>query len=1044
MTGNKRNRSKKNKSAKTKKSTKQIIFTTIKFLLVTIFMVGFIVAGAVGGLVIAIAKGAPEVDPTLLIAGFTESSSILDENGTLIERIHTDEYRTFVPLDKIPKHVQNAFIAIEDERFETHPGIDIKRIGGALWADIKAGAKVQGASTITQQLVKNVYLFDQVDNENLLNDIKRKIQEAYLAIQIERELTKDQILEAYLNKISLGQGAHGVQAAAQTYFSKDAWDLTIAEAAMIASIAKNPPSYALFRSYPSESVDPLKYDIIKDVFVSGQRLTLVYNDNEKIVDRKNAVLSKMEELGYITSEESEKAKVIEIKEVLNPKKNVEENISSFFGDYVKSQVLQVLQTELGYSPERAMDALLGGGLKIYSTIDTDLQNRVEDVFNNFDQVLNDINDGRSPRLIDKSSFKNENIIDKNGNVIFYKMENLLTENSGLIINKGTYSLNEDGSLTINNRKLNVYPGTVDITDYYTLNENKNLMTVTLGSLDSKIDMTKEESKKIIISANYLSNNTDFYTIDENENLIISTKYFDDNYEGVIQPQSAVVIMDYRTGELKALVGARGSKDQSMVYNRATKAQRQPGSAIKPLSVYLPALDNGFTASTVIDDIIHFGENGSKWPQNWYEGSKLNYGGYAYGYWGLHTLRRSVELSINVNSVKVLEQIGVQTSLDYLDRMGLSDDIVTRDENNRYNDEGPGALGLGGLTNGLSPLNITAAYGSIANEGVYTEPLSFTKIEDKDGNIIFENKPKRNRVVSPQVAYLMTDILESTVSAGLGSRAMFDGAKNTLIPAAGKTGTTQGQGDAWFVGYTPYYAAGVWIGNDTYQIKLSEGSKIASEFWKVIMAEVHRDYEPKGFEAPDGFVKRNICIESGQLATDLCTQDPRGSMVRSEIFIKGTEPKEFCDAHVAVQIDISTGKLANEFCPEELVETLVLVDRPLPYDPNSPEYVAIEEATEKIVTVPYDYAYRVPTEVCDEHDQKTEFEEWVLEWKENGMKPEDIPQDLLERMEECNRQQEELRNQEDGELNPEDSEGQGDDTQDNGQEDSDVEIIDSID
>ncbi len=1044
MAENNKNSSAKNKSKESKKDTKKIILTSIKFLLVTIFMVGFIVTGAVAGLVIAVAKDAPEVDPTMLVASLNESSSILDADGNLIERIHTDEYRTVVPLDKIPKHVQDAFIAIEDHRFESHKGVDIRRIGGALWADIKARAPVQGASTITQQLVKNAYLLDRVDNENLINDIKRKIQEAYLAIQIERELTKEQILEAYLNKIHLGQEAYGVQAASQIYFSKNVWELSIAEASMIAGITKNPSRFSLYRSIPAEDIDNSKHDVIKDVVIYGSRYTLVYNDSERVIDRKNIILSKMNELDFITEQEYEEAKAVKIRDVLNPKKEEKENISSFFGDYVKGQVLDVFENELGYSNQMAKDTLFGGGLKIYATIDTELQNTMEGVFNNFDQIMNKINGDRSPRLIDKDSFKNENIINQHGKVIFYKKEKLLNENSDLTIDKGTYVLNDNGSLTINNRKLNIYPGTVDIVDYYTVNENNNLLICEMGSLDSRIDMTREDNGKIVISADYLANNNDFYTIDENENLIINSKYFDDNYEETLQPQSAVVIMDYRTGEIKALIGSRDNLEKSKTLNRATKSQRQPGSAIKPLSVYLPALDKGFeagyTPATVIDDIIHFGPDGSKWPQNWYEGSNYKHGKYAYGYWGLHTLRQSLEQSINVNSVKTLEQIGIKTSLNYLDKLGLSDDIVTSDENRRVNDENLSALGLGGFTKGVTPLNITAAYAAIANKGIYCEPIAFTKIEDKNGNVIYENTSDKNRVVSEQVAYLMSDILESTVSNGLAQRAQFDGANNTKIPAAGKTGTTQRKGDAWFIGYSPYYAAGVWIGNDTYEIKLSEGSRIASHFWSAIMSEVHKGYAPKSFEVPDGIVTLDICTQSGKLAGNLCAHDPRGSMVKSEIFIKGTEPREFCDAHKEVKINSSNGKLANEFCPEELVVTKVLVDRPLPYDPNSPEYLDIEKSTKKIVTIPYDYIYRVPTEVCDEHNKHTQFQEWINKWIENGSNPDEIPEDYIEEMRQYYK---ELESQENPD-NPDNNEGEENNSENGNEEDSDIETIDSED
>ncbi len=1033
----KNNTSRRSKSKSDKKQRK-IVSTVFKFLLVTILMVGFIAVGATAGLVIAIAKDSPEIDPSRIISSLSESSKILDSNGNLIERIHTEEYRTVVPLDRIPVHVRNAFIAIEDERFRSHKGVDLKRIGGALYADIKAGAPIQGASTITQQLVKNMYLLEEVDRDNLINDISRKIKEAYLAVQIERELTKDQILEAYINKIPLGQGAYGVQAAAKTYFSKDVSELTIAEAAMIAGITKNPSKYSLFRTISPNNVDESKHDVISEISIDGTRWVIIYNNSESVINRKNTVLSKMRELNYITEAEYLEAREVDIKSVLNPQKKEEENITSYFGDYVREQVLDALENELGYSKEKAQSLLFTGGLNIYSTIDTDLQRRIEGVFNNFDQILQPINGNISPRLIDETSIKNGNIVDKYETIIFYKKENILDENSNLKIGKGAYSFSDDGKLIITSRKIN--SRNKDIIDYYTINENKVLVTYKLGNLNlTNNDYIVGDKRELIINANFLNANKDFYTIDENNNLIINSGYFTHYTKGIIQPQAAVVITDYKTGELKALIGGRDVKDRR-VLNRATNSQRQPGSSIKPISVYLPALDSGmFTAASIIDDIMHFDEkSGTRWPKNWYENSIY----YNYAYRGLTTLRKSVEQSVNVNAVKVLEQIGIGTSLEYLDKMGLSDDIVTKDENKRYNDEIPAALALGGLTKGITPLNLTAAYGTIANQGIYVEPIAFTKIVDSEGTILYENKPTKHRVVDPQVAYLMTDILESTVSSGLGRRAMFDGAKNTSIPAAGKTGTTQNKGDAWFVGFTPYYASGVWIGNDTYQIKLSSGSSIAAEFWSAIMEEAHKGLDPKGFDVPDGFVEREICTVCGKLATDLCKRDPRGSKVRKEIFIRGTQPTEFCDVHVELEIDTSTGKLANEYCPPELVEKKVFIKRDLPYDPEDPVLQEmqlqllqqlkqeLEREVNKIITIPEDYLYRAPTEVCDEHveevnDEDEGFTDWLGDWIFGNNNNE---------------------NQEDENMQDETNSQQDNENQENSgnQEDSEVEVIDSID
>lgn len=980
---NSKSEKKSKQSKKSGKKSNRIGMKIFKFTLLTILLVAFISAGAIAGLVIAIAKDAPKIDPSTIISDLTESSVIVDESGNLIERIHTDEYRQVVSIDKIPNHVQKAFIAIEDERFETHKGIDIKRIFGALIADFKAGAPVQGASTITQQLAKNMYLLDEVDKSNIINDLSRKIKEAYLAIQIDRELTKDQILEAYLNNASLGQGAYGVQAAAKTYFSKDVSDLTIAEGAMIAGITKNPSRYPLFKTISPENAVGMDNDIIGEVVLEGKKYVMVYNDTESVIKRKNTVLAKMRELDYITEEEYQEAKNVDIRAALNPTRKEDKKISSYFGDYVKKQVLKVLQEEKGYSEERANRMLYNGGLEIVATIDPDLQSRVEEVFNNFDQVLDKYNTNENLRFVEGTSIKNGNIVDRYGNVIYYKKETLLNDEGFLIIDKGTYSITDNGNLVIENKKLNIYSKTVDIDDYYTVSPNNDLLSYQMGSLSLELDdYTKAEKtpKSITIKASYLNEHKDFYKIDSNNNLLINSRYFLNYGRPVLQPQSAVVIMDYRTGKIKAIIGGRDIEERKMSLNRAIDIDRQPGSAIKPLSVYMPALDSGqYTASTIIDDIIHYDAAGNRWPKNWYEGYK----NYQYAYRGLTTLRKSVEQSVNVNAVKVLENIGVNTSLDYLKNMGFDDALITKDENSRTNDENYAALALGGMSRGVSPLEMTTAYGVIANQGIYTEAIAFTKILDRDGNVIYENKADKHRVVSPQVAYLMSDILESTVRDGLGKKAMisevlFNSKKNDQIPTAGKTGTTQGKADAWFVGYTPYYTASVWIGNDA-NLTLPSGSTMAAVLWQKVLAEAHVGLEPKDFEAVEGFVTKNICIDSGKLAiSGLCDREVRGNRIRSEIFIKGTEPREFCDVHTEVTVDKNTALLATEYCPPELVENRVYIKRTLPYDAWDPDLIAFienslkdpanKDSVGKIFLIPKDYQYNAPVDYCTDHTE----------------------------------------------------------------------------
>lgn len=952
------NSSRENKKKRKNKKKKLSVF---RLIIVLILTVGFIGAGILGGYVLAVLKTVPEIDPTNIDDFLDQSSYILDENGNVIEKLLTVENRTSVSLDKIPKNLQKAFIAIEDERFETHIGVDIKGIFSAILDNIRArSATARGASTITQQLARNLYLTTE-------KSLERKIKEAYLAIQIEKQLTKDQILEAYLNRIYLGQGAYGVQEAAQTYFSKDVGELTLAECALIAGLTKNPHNLPPYKLYFPEDVDA-DDEVLGEVDVLGTRYLAVYNDAP--ISRQKLVLAKMLELEYITESEYEEALKQDIKSSIKPGKRELMGISSYFTDYVKTQVLNDLVDKAGYTKEEAENELYNGGLKIYTTMDLSLQQKVENAYERFGEILigDNLEKVKGPILVDWSVDKYDNIIGDDGKVVLYKKSNLIDDNGNLIIENGTYSLNDEGDLVIKNNKLNIYPKTVDIEDYYTIDNKKNLVKHVVGSIALTMDDYEvSESKELIIKSSFLKENSNFYGIDSNDNLLIRSKYFQNSdLTGTTQPQSAAVVIDYSTGHIKALVGGRDTEG-SRLFNRAI-SQRQPGSIIKPLAVYLPALDNGFTAADIIDDIPHYDKDGNLWPRNWYT-----------GYRGLMTLRESIEQSVNVNSVKMLSNIGINVSKEYLAKLGIikedgDDSFVSRQDNNRVNDENLAALGLGGMTKGLTPLEVTSAFGAIANNGIAIEPIAYTKVLDRYDNVILENKPNKTRVVSTEVSYILSDILRTTVSNGIAGRAKLR--NNLQIPVAGKTGTTQDKADVWFTGYTPYYVMGVWIGNDSPQIKLTKGSSVAAEFWSYLMTDLHEGLDSKDFEIPDNIVTRQICIESGKLATELCSHDPRGSMVRTEIFVKGTEPTETCDVHVEVPIDTSTGKIATEYCPEELVENKVFIKRDPPYNPE--EHNGI---------VPADYEYTVPEEECDEHTEpeidENDWFDWFDFWFNNN-------------------------------------------------------------
>ncbi len=890
-------------------------------MILVIFLVALIGTGAAAGMVLGALRTVEPIDPSKIYTLLDENSSILDKDGNLIEQIQSEGFRSIVKYEEIPEHLRNAFIAIEDQNFFNHRGISFKRIIKALWEDIKAGAPVQGASTITQQLAKNLYLSHD-------KKIERKIKEVYYAFQLERHLTKEQILEAYLNTAYLGAGAKGVQAAAHIYFSKDVQDLDLAESALLASITKNPLKYSPLKRLEKEDIDPNKHYVIDD---SDELYTMVYDDGYK--ERYQLVLKTMREQNMITDEEYHQAMQEDLREHLNPGKLESQEISSFFVDKVKSDVVEALIKELGKTEDEALDMLYNGGLKIYSTIDIEMQKKLEEAYQNPNNF---------PSLVARKDSAG-NIIGANKKILLYSYNNLVNSNGQLIIPKSDFGYDSSGNLILHKNKRLLFDTLykegeakgirISVRDSYTQNSSKQLMLLKGGPIQVPSEYSRyDDDKNVIIHKEFLSAQPEFASTDGSGNLLIGKDYFSISDKGVLQPQSAAVIIDYHSGEIKALIGGREITGRKL-YNRAIQP-RQPGSAIKPLSVYTPAIDNGWTAADVVDDVPHYDHNGRLWPKNAYS-----------GYRGLSTLREAVQDSINVIAVKMVENIGIQTSIDYLKKMG----ITTVQETGKNNDANLAAMGLGGMTKGISPLELTAAYGSLANGGVYISPKSFVKITDRNDNLLLENTSYKARVVGDDVAFIITDMMRSVISSGTGQRANLG-----AMPAAGKTGTTSNNYDAWFVGYTPYYVCGVWIGNDV-QIQLSSGSGASAGLWKTIMSSIHAGLPSKNFQKPDNIISIAVDTKSGKLPTELSRMDPRGT-VRQEYFIKGTEPKEYDDVHVLVEVDISTNKRATPYCPATLVEKRVFVQRPIPYSPSKNGGI-----------VPRDYSYEAPGGYCDIHD-----------------------------------------------------------------------------
>ena len=944
-------------------------FTLKKLLVITLMTVLIsltLFAGSVGLAFVNILTTAPEIDPYSINSGFEETSLIFDKDKNLLEKVETAEYRTFVKLNKVPQYLKDAFISIEDERFYEHPGVDPKGILSSLYENFKAGGVVRGASTITQQLIKNTFL----SNEQTLT---RKLKEIYLALNLETKLSKDQILESYLNMISLGQNSYGVQEASRTYFSKNVDEINIAQAALLAGIVKGPNIYQ-----PFYRVSPLKFDEatmrkIGETEILGEKYILVFNT--KSVQRQKVILKKMLELGKINQTEYNEAINFDVVASLKPSAKKETEITSYATDYVKNQVVEDLMEKYQITKQKAQERLFTGGLRIYSTIDTKVQKDLDEVNRNFNGILlGDLKRYKAPLLVDRNLDKAGNIVDKDGNLVYYKKENLLTDDGYLFIPKGEFSINANGDLAITSSRILAYKKSTDIQDYYTIDGSKNLLTHRVGGLAvPDAYYLRQARHSLIIKAEFFEKNDKFYKVNETGNLFINPEYFYNNKTGLVQPQSATVIMDYKTGHIVAMIGGRDVKG-SRILNRATDTARQPGSSMKPLAVYLPALDNGFTAASPILDIPMITADGKVWPNNVYTGFK-----------GITTLRESLIYSINVSSARTLKKIGIPTSIKYLKKLGIineenpsKDNFVQASENKTHNDENLASLALGGMTKGVSPLDMTAAYSAIANDGVYNEPIIYTKVLDKDGNIVLEKEAKQRRVVSPQIAYVMKDILRSTAYEHTGKNAIIKGQAS-----AGKTGTTDYNADFWFVGFTNYYTAATWMGNDSPKITITQNSWLAAKLWGHIMTKIHQDKESKPqFAQPDGIVKAYVCTKSGKKPNQFCSSDPRG-VVREEIFAKGTEPTETCNVHVALEVNSSNNKLATEFTPEELKITKVFTALNPAYKPS--EHNGI---------LPKDYSYYPPVQSDTQEDLNNYNQEHGIDLNEEGTNWNDVITDLI--------------------------------------------------
>ena len=713
--------------------------------------------------------------------------------------------------EELPQDLIDAFVAIEDARFWTHKGIDFRAIMRAV-IGVLTNDPAGGGSTLTQQLIKN-NVFAGGNEDTFGETLERKIQEWYLAVQLEQTMSKEIILKNYLNTINLGNNTLGVKSAAKRYFDKEVSDLTLSECTVIAGITQNPSKF-----------NPIS---------EKGRI-----NNE---DKRRVILQYMYEQGYITKEEQEEALADDVySRIQNVDLVTKENETpySYFTDELTEQVMEALQEKLGYTETQAYNLLYSGGLSIYTTQDPHLQAIVDEEVNNPD----------------------------NYDVVYYAPDYRLSVQ------------HDDGTTT-----------------HYSDESMKNYFRNDLGqsSYNGLFDSREEAAEAIETYKAAM--------VKESDTILGESIHY------VLEPQLSFVLMDQATGHVKAINGGRGDKEVSLSLNRATNVLRQPGSTFKVITAFAPAIDTcGETLSTVYYDAPY--TVGSKTFRNWYSS----------GYKGYSTIRDGIVYSMNIVAVRCLmETVTPELGVEYARNFGITSLTETD-----YN----AATALGGLTNGVSNLELTGAYAAIANGGVYTEPIFFTKILDHDGKVLLENKPETKRVLKDSTAFLLTDAMAQSMessrmyaSPGVNLNSTSPAANIPGMSNAGKSGTTTSNNDIWFVGYTPYYTAGIWSGCDDNQKISAIGSSTSyhKRIWRQIMTRVHEGLADTGFPVPDSVETAQVCRKSGMLPSPgVCEHDARGSAVYTEYFAVGTVPTEVCSNHVLGTVCAESGGTPTEFCPEE--------------------------------------------------------------------------------------------------------------------------------
>lgn len=809
-------------SSSSKKYKNKFLLGFFKTLFIFICVFGVVGVSIGFGMFKGIIDSAPDIDiESIVPQGF--ATTVYDSAGNLTDTLVTaGSNRDPATYDELPQDLIDAFVAIEDSRFWSHNGIDLRSIVRAVKGVLTGDSSAGGGSTLTQQLIKN-NVFDGGREASFGEKIERKFQEQYLAVKLTKSMDRKLILTNYLNTINLGSNALGVKVAARRYFNKEVSDLTLSECTVIAGITQSP-----------------------------SRLNPITGREENQAKRK-IILQYMFEQGYITKDEQEEALADDVySRIQNVNMIAKENNTipySYFTDELIDQVKQALMEKLGYTETQAHNLLYSGGLQITTTQDPVLQKIVDEEVNNPDNYT----------VVRYSIEYRLSVTHEDGTTTHYSQENIKAWHKN-VLNDTHYS----------------------------------------GLYNSE----EETQADVDAYKAYLLKDTD--------------TVIGERLTNILQPQVSFVLMDQATGQVKAINGGRGEKKDSLTLNRATNTKRQPGSTFKVITAFAPAIDTcGSTLGSVYYDAPY--TVGKKTFRNWYSS----------GYQGYSNIREGIVYSMNIVAVRcMMETVTPQLGVEYAKNFGITT-LTSTDYN--------AATALGGITDGVTNLELTSSFAAIANAGVYTKPIFFTKIVDHNGKILISNEPETHRVLKDSTAFLLTDAMEESMESSrkfaragaapgsTGTRANIPGMTN-----AGKSGTTSINNDIWFIGYTPYFTAGIWGGCDNNQ-RLKDGNinnggtSFHKDIWRKIMTRVHEGMPDKAFTVPESVEKADICRKSGKLAVSgVCSADPRGNAVYTEYFAKGTVPTEVCNNHVQATVCAESGQLATEFCPNKVSRAFMVI------------------------------------------------------------------------------------------------------------------------